>query len=1490
MSKRLTSFLVGALAVVLFGSTANAQVTKEELRQKMLTSVSVKGDIKSKQAIKGPAAAKTYGQAKFKKDAPQKVGKVVPLRPTPINVGRAKFRPVSQAPKLPASMPDFYANMIWDNGNSPMSVVLMNSSDFSYETVLESGFDGSYGGGIQDGIYFGGELFWGAYPFINYFNIESGEGSYWMPYDFSLTGYYDSATSQDGYVYGAFLNADGNDIEWAKVDYASGERIAIGTASFVPMATGITSDNTIYAIDGNGILWKVNSTTGEETQIGDTELPSSYLCTGEIDPKTNVFYYIPSFDANAEVYAIDLATAEATFIADLGDVEFVDMAFVAPECEDAAPAAPQNVKLNFSDGGQNGTISFVMPTETFAGDPLTDPTLHFTVTIDGVVYAEGDAAPGAGVNADLTNVPEGMQKFVIRAANTVGEGATIKIKKWIGFDQPKAPTNVVLEIDEEGNATVTWDAPTEGVHDGWLGLITYNVYRKQAGVYSWVSELQTPTTFTEKLDVTTLTAITYYVQAVNYNNNSGISYMLDQLNGGWAPSNTEAFGSAFDTPKCFDFADDADAALFVVDDANGDERTWTFDGYGSAVYPYDVDNDADDWLIAPPVKVKAGNYYVVKFMASCMSSAYPERFEVYAGYGNTAADMIQQILEPTDIVNTVDEEYEVEFIATQDGELNIGFHAISDANMWNIYISGLCIENGPSLEAPDAPVLTVVPAPKGALAATATIDAPTKKINGEPLEAIDHIDLLRDGVVINTFTNVTPGAKLNYDDEVPASAFYTYQAIPYENATDRGKRSNKVTVFIGLDDPVAVENVMLQDGVDKGYVKISWDEPGEVGINGGYYDPTAITNYIWQYVRGNWEADVDSVKGFNRVFHKFDTTTGEQDIYGVAVWSGNEYALNNQPLVIGAPYELPYVETFDGNNNLFFTYDASDYENIEPMNYSEGVDDNNSFAFVSSVPSAWAAVETGKISLKNSTAPVMCFYYQVANTDAPVKVGIYTMDGLQDEYEFEPEEADEWQEAAVDLHKYAGWTYIRARIEFQMEDGEYAIVDNINIFDALDDNLAVTNLEAPKSVKPNQVAPISFQVKNFGQNPAADFQVIVTIDGEVALDSIVSDTLDVLEIAKFNLEYATDIFTEPGDKEVNVQVNYIDDLNEADDVANAIITVVAPNVPTVSNLTAKTTGDVTNAKWEAPAETAPEAAVEGFDDTNIFPTWSFGGIDTEVHEGALGDWTLYNGNTADSNIGFSSLDYEGKYAVGAWQVFDVVQAGADFIEPLSGDVVLASFTAGADENTDHWLISPEQPGVAQTLTFGYLSVSADYIETIEVLASSTDNKVESFTKLAEFTTFDDQWQNAAVDLPEGTKYFAIRHTSKFFNFSGGAGAAVFIDNVSYLGGPAAIAGYNVYVDGELYDTTTDLKQAINGISTGTHIVSVTVVYANGVESAPVSVEVVEGVSTAIELIEAIGRPVDIYTVDGKLVRRQATDVKGLKAGLYIINGMKAIVK
>lgn len=1487
MSKRLTSFLVGALAVVLFGSTANAQVTKEELRQKMLTTKVAKGDIKGKMDNQGPAAIKSNGLVKTKKDAPQKVGKILPLRPTPINVGRAKYRPVSQAPKLPSSMPNFYASLIYDNGSAPMSVVEVNSADFTYETLLEGGFDGSYGGGLQDGILYGGELVFGAFPFINYFNIESGEGDYLVPDDYSLIGYLDGATSKDGYVYGVYLDATGAETEWCKVDYATGERIVIAPANIIPFATGITSDNTIYAIDGDGILWKVNSTTGEETQVGDTGLPTSYLCTGEIDPKTNIFYYIPAYDTNAELYAVDITTAEATFIADLGSVEYVDMAFAVPECEDAAPAAPENVTVNFSDGGQNGTISFVMPTETFAGDPITEATLHFTVTVDGVVYAEGDAAPGAGVNADLTGVPEGMQTFIVRAVNTVGEGATVKIKKWIGFDQPKAPTNVVLEIDEEGNATVTWDAPTEGAHNGWLGLITYNVYRKQAGVYSWVSELQTPTTFTEKLDVTQMTAITYYVQAVNYNNNSGTSYALDQLNGGWAPSNTEAFGAAFDTPKCFDFADEADAALFVVDDANADENTWYFNDYGYAIYGYSSDNDADDWLIAPAVNVKAGNYYVVKFMASCASVNYPERLEVYAGYGNTGADMTQQLLEPTDITSTIDEEYEIEFVAEKDGELNIGIHAISDADMYMLYIMGLCIENGPSLEAPDAPVLSVVPAPKGALAATATIDAPTKKISGEPLEAIDHIDLLRDGEIINTFVDPTPGAKLTFDDEVPASGFYTYQAIPYENATDRGNRSNKVTVFIGIDDPVAVENVMLQDGVDKGYVKISWDEPGNVGVNGGYYDPSTITNYIWESVDGgkSWAADVDSIKGFNRLFHKFDTTTGEQTFYNVAVWSGNEYAFNEQPLVIGAPYELPYVETFDGSNeNQFFSYDASDYDNIKPMFYSEGSDDESSLAFISSVPAAWAAVETGKVSLKNTVAPVLCFNYQVANIDAPVKVVIYTMDGAQDEYEFEAEATDEWQWGAVDLHKYAGWTYIRARIEFPLEDGEYAIVDNINIFDALEDNLTVTRLEAPKTVKPNQVAPISFQVKNFGQNPAADFQVTVTIDGEVVLDSIVADTLDVLQAAKFNLEYVADIFTEPGDKEVNVQIAYIDDLNEADDVASTIITVLAPNVPTVANLDATTAGDVTTATWDAPAQGAPESVVEDFEDTDIFPAFSAGGITETEHYGQIGEWTVYDGN--GTNVyGFNSWTYPGAGAVSAWTIFNAETAEQlESFPAASGVQYIWSICPEDASATDHWLISPEQPGIAQTLNFKYRTITNQYgAETFEVLVSTTDNKVESFTKVADFSSDVTEWTDAAFDLPAGTKYFAIRHTSTDV-------FGLMIDDITYYAGPAEIAAYNVYVDGELYDTTTDLNQAINGISTGTHTVSVTVVYANGIESAPVSIEVIEGVSTAIELIEAIGRPVDIFTVDGKLVRRQATDVKGLKAGLYIIDGMKAIVK
>ena len=72
--------------------------------------------------------------------------------------------------------------------------------------------------------------------------------------------------------------------------------------------------------------------------------------------------------------------------------------------------------------------------------------------------------------------------------------------------------------------------------------------------------------------------------------------------------------------------------------------------------------------------------------------------------------------------------------------------------------------------------------------------------------------------------------------------------------------------------------------------------------------------------------------------------------------------------------------------------------------------------------------------------------------------------------------------------------------------------------------------------------------------------------------------------------------------------------------------------------------------------------------------------------------------------------------------------------------------------TDHWLISPELSGDAQTITFYARQLTAQYgNEKYEVLVSSTNNDPASFLIVGstrEMTGED--WQEVSVSLPAGS--------------------------------------------------------------------------------------------------------------------------------------------
>ena len=135
-------------------------------------------------------------------------------------------------------------------------------------------------------------------------------------------------------------------------------------------------------------------------------------------------------------------------------------------------------------------------------------------------------------------------------------------------------------------------------------------------------------------------------------------------------------------------------------------------------------------------------------------------------------------------------------------------------------------------------------------------------------------------------------------------------------------------------------------------------------------------------------------------------------------------------------------------------------------------------------------------------------------------------------------------------------------------------------------------------------------------------------------------------------------------------------------------------------------------------------------------------------------------------------------------------------------------------------------------------------------------------------------------LPEGTKYFAIRHTAQDI-------FGLLVDDITYGSEPNLPVAYNIYVDREFLSDTTEETATLANVPVGVHEFGVSAVYANGAESKPAVATLT--VATSISEIASDNKPVDIYSLDGRLVSSKATTLKGLK-GAYIVNDRVVIIK
>ncbi len=138
----------------------------------------------------------------------------------------------------------------------------------------------------------------------------------------------------------------------------------------------------------------------------------------------------------------------------------------------------------------------------------------------------------------------------------------------------------------------------------------------------------------------------------------------------------------------FEPDEDTDGITFL--NLNNDEGDWDINidsgwlgsfartGYGSLIYNYDKENNADDWAILEPIQMTPG-HYAVKFWYSATAN-HPERMRLCYGNAPTPEAMTNVVVEYNPMTNDSYLESVNIIELKEEGNIYFGFYAFSDKN------------------------------------------------------------------------------------------------------------------------------------------------------------------------------------------------------------------------------------------------------------------------------------------------------------------------------------------------------------------------------------------------------------------------------------------------------------------------------------------------------------------------------------------------------------------------------------------------------------------------------------------------------------------------------------------------------------------------------------------------------------------------------------------------------------------------------------------
>lgn len=603
-----------------------------------------------------------------------------------------------------------------------------------------------------------------------------------------------------------------------------------------------------YATDYEGNFYSVDMESGMLDYKGATGVPCDNIMQGWYDAATQTFFlYAAQTNSSQTLYTVNLETGAATKVGDFdGSCAFMKCIFSLSELEnqDFPDICSELTVTPTQNGSLSTTLSARAPKYTY--DKTTElrgnVTLKFFVDNDNLpVETFKDVSPSETVSTPYTFTSVGTHRISVVAENEKGEGAMLSTTRWIGFDTPCAPSDLLLDIDKNGNWTASWQAPTTGINGGDIDSanLKYEFCINPDGTKQTLSNTTVSGTF----------------EAPQY---TGYWFEVKADAGGLTSesilSKQAGFGKPFDAPIYMDFATQAKWALHSPEVMSGsgewinlkifeDQEAWAicdnrYADRNDKDLPPATEN-ADAWLLTPPINMHAGVKYTITAIATSLTET-GGNISFYEGEDGAQLNNYKHIYTDKDIVFVLDGlmQLDYEYTATTEHVGRFAFRCNSIPGNMTCIIN-YQIEATESANAPAAVEnLKVTAGEKGALNTTISFDVPSKTIGGNTLSNVENVKIFRDKTeLVASLYDIVPGQKdVNIIDNNPKQGEHTY-TIQVFNEFAGGLRS-EATLWVGEDTPVAPQNFNVEEN-DTEYI-LTWDTP-DAGMHNAYIDFDKIT-------------------------------------------------------------------------------------------------------------------------------------------------------------------------------------------------------------------------------------------------------------------------------------------------------------------------------------------------------------------------------------------------------------------------------------------------------------------------------------------------------------------------------------------------------------------------------------------------------------------------------------------------------------------------